>query len=211
LVLPKPWTKERKREYYYKKAKEEKFRSRAAYKLFQAVEKQRFIKPGDVVVDLGAAPGGWIQASRKTVGSKGFVLGVDLKLIQPFDESNVRTLVGDVTDPQTVDQIIELLPRLADAVISDVSPSVSGIWELDHARQIDLAWQSLRIATSVLKPRGNFFVKVFQGDMLKDFLTEVKCHFVSVKLIKPKASRARSSELYVLGMNLRQVEGEASG
>ncbi|MFB0502151.1 MAG: RlmE family RNA methyltransferase [Candidatus Bathyarchaeia archaeon] len=204
--MPKAWIRERKREYYYRKAKEEKFRSRAAYKLLQAVEKRRFIKPGDVVVDLGAAPGGWIQASRKIVGSRGFVLGVDLKFIQPIDQSNVRTLIGDVTDPQMVEQIREFLPRPADAVISDVSPSISGIWELDHARQIDLARQSLRIATSVLRPKGNFFVKVFQGDMLNDFVREVKRHFAFVKLIKPKASRARSAELYVLGMNLRQVE-----
>ncbi len=169
------------------------------------MEKRRFIKPGDVVVDLGAAPGGWIQASRKIVGSRGFVLGVDLKPIHPIDQSNVRTFIGDVTDPQMVEQIRELLPRPADAVISDVSPSVSGVWELDHARQIDFARQSLRIATSVLRPKGNFFVKVFQGDMLNDFVREVKRHFAFVKLIKPKASRARSAELYVLGMSLRQV------
>jgi len=202
--------RERKREYYYRKAKKEKLRSRAAYKLLQVVEKRQFIKPGDVVVDLGAAPGGWIQTSRKVVGSKGFVLGVDLEPIQPIDQTNVRTLIGDVTDPQTVEQIKELLPRQADAVISDVSPSVSGIWELDHARQIDLARQSLQIATSVLRPKGNFFVKVFQGDMLNDFVREIKQHFAFVKLIKPKASRARSAELYVLGMNLRQTERENS-
>lgn len=204
--MPKAWIKERKREYYYRKAKEEKFRSRAAYKLLQAVEKRRFLKSGDVVVDLGAAPGGWMQTSRKIVGSRGFVLGVDLKPIQPIDQPNVRTLIGDVTDPQAVEQIRELLPRPADTVISDVSPSISGIWELDHARQIDLARQSLRIATSVLRPRGNFFVKVFQGDMLNDFLREVKRHFAFVKLMKPKASRARSAELYILGVNLRQFE-----
>ncbi len=169
------------------------------------MKKRRFIKPGDVVVDLGAAPGGWIQSSRKIVGSRGFVLGVDLKPIQPIDQPNVRTVIGDVTDPKTVEQIRELLPRPADVVISDVSPNVSGIWELDHARQIDLARQSLRIATSVLRPRGNFFVKVFQGDMLNGFVREVKRHFAFVKLIKPKASRARSAELYVLGMDLRQL------
>lgn len=157
------------------------------------------------MVDLGAAPGGWIQASRKIVGDKGFVLGVDLNPIQPIDQPNIRTLIGDVTDPQTVDRIRALLPRPADAVVSDVSPSISGVWELDHARQIDLAQQSLRIATSILRPKGNFFVKVFQGDMLNDFVSEVKRHFAFVKLVKPKASRAKSAELYVLGMNFRQV------
>lgn len=202
--MPKAWVKERKREYYYRKAKEEKFRSRAAYKLLQAVKKHRFIKSGYVVVDLGAAPGGWTQASRRIVDSSGFVLGIDLKRMEPIDLPNVRTVIGDVTDSQVTQNIREFLPRSADVVISDVSPNISGIWELDHARQIDLARQSLRIATSVLRQRGNFFVKVFQGDMLNDFVKEVKQHFSFVKLIKPKASRAKSSELYVLGMYLRQ-------
>jgi len=201
--LPKAWVKERKREYYYRKAKEEKFRSRAAYKLLQAVEKHGFIKPGDVVVDLGAAPGGWTQASRRIVGSSGFVLGVDLKHMEPIDLPNVRTVAGDVTDSQITQNIRELLPRSADVVISDVSPNISGIWELDHARQIDLTRHSLRIAISVLKPEGNFFVKVFHGDMFNDLVKEVKQHFRFVKLVKPKASRAKSSELYVLGMNLK--------
>lgn len=204
--MSKAWVKERKREYYYRRAKEEKYRSRAAYKLLQAVEKHPFIKPGDVVVDLGAAPGGWTQASRKIVGEKGFVLGVDLKPVEPIDLPNVRTITADITDSQTTRHIQELLPRSADAVVSDVSPNISGVWELDHARQIDLAQESLRIAVSVLKPGGNFFVKVFQGDMLQDFVRRVKFHFAFVKLIKPKASRARSAEVYVLGMNLRRVE-----
>ena len=203
--MPKAWIKERKREHYYRKAKEENFRSRAAYKLLQAVEKHAFIKSGYVVVDLGAAPGGWTQASRRIVGSSGFVLGVDLKHMEPIDLPNVRTVIGDITDSQITQNIRELLPRSADVVISDVSPNISGIWELDHARQIDLARQSLRIATSVLRLRGNFFVKVFQGDMLNNFVKEVKQHFSFVKLIKPKASRGKSSELYVLGMDFRQT------
>jgi 23S rRNA (uridine2552-2'-O)-methyltransferase len=202
--LPKAWVRERKKEYYYRKAKEEKYRSRATYKLLQAVKKYRFIKLGDVVVDLGAAPGGWIQACRKIVGDNGFVLGVDLEQILPFDSSNVRTIVGDVTNPQIILQIKEFLPYPIDVVVSDVSPNVSGVWELDHARQIDLARHSLRIATSILKPKGNFFAKVFEGDMLNDFVKEIKPHFTFVKLIKPKASRARSAELYVVGMRLRK-------
>jgi len=201
--LPKAWVKERKREYYYRKAKEEKFRSRAAYKLLQAVDKYRFIRSGDVVVDLGAAPGGWTQASRRIVGSSGFVLGVDVKDVEPLDLPNVCTVIGDIIDSQITQDIKELLPRPADVVVSDVSPNISGVWELDHARQIDLARHSLRIATSILKSKGNFFVKVFQGDMLNDFVKEVKQYFSFVKLIKPKASRAKSSELYVLGMNLK--------
>ncbi len=205
ISLPKAWVRERKRDYYYQTAKRESYRSRAAYKLLQAVKKYDFIRPSDVVVDLGAAPGGWLQASRKIVGDKGLILGVDLKPIQLLSFSNVHTLIGDIADPQTLGEIREFLPCYADVVISDVSPNVSGIWELDHARQIDLARRSLKIAVSILKPGGNFFVKAFQGDMLDEFLREVKTYFRFVKLIKPKASRAKSAEIYILGKKLKQT------
>jgi len=201
--LPKAWVQEHKRDYYYKKAKEEKYRSRASYKLFQAVKKYHFIKNGDIIVDLGAAPGGWIQAARKIVGSKGFVLGVDIKPIEPFSEPNVRTIIGDITEQETLQQILSFLPTKADAVISDASPNISGIWEVDHARQINLAQQALQISFRTLKPHGSFFVKVFQGDMLNDFIEEVKQHFKIVRIIKPKASRAKSSEMFILGMHLK--------
>jgi 23S rRNA (uridine2552-2'-O)-methyltransferase len=206
MILPKAWIQDRKRDYYYKKAKEEKYRSRAAYKLFQAVKKYNFMKKGDVVVDLGSAPGGWVQASREIVGSKGFVLGVDLKPIQPFEEHNVRTIIGDITEEETLQQILEFLPGKADVVISDASPNISGIWEIDHACQIDLAQHALKIALKILKPSGNFFVKVFQGDMLNDFVKKLMEHFEFVKVLKPKASRAKSSEIFVLGMCLREME-----
>ena len=173
------------------------------------VKRYRFIKSGDVVVDLGAAPGGWLQAVRKIVGEDGVVLGVDLKQVQPIDFSNVHSIIGDITDAKTTEFIRELLPRPADIVVSDVSPNVSGIWELDHARQIDLAKKSMQIAVTVLKPKGNFFVKVFQGGMLDDFLKEIKQRFRSVKLVKPKASRAKSSEIYVLGIGLKQAKEES--
>ena len=204
--MPKTWIQDRKRDYYYQKAKQEKYRSRAAYKLFQAIKKYRFIKYGDVVVDLGAAPGGWIQAARKTVGNKGFVLGVDLKSIEPFPQHYVRTIVCDITEPETVQQILEMLPRRPNAIISDASPNISGIWEVDHARQIDLARQSLQIALETLQPSGNLFVKVFQGDMLDDFTHKVKQHFETVLVIKPKASRAKSSEMFILGRHLKQTD-----
>lgn len=202
--MPKAWIQERKRDYYYRKAKEEKYRSRATYKLFQAIEKYHFIKNGDVVVDLGAAPGGWTQAARKNVGSRGFVLGVDLKPIEPFPRSNVRTIIGDINEQETLEQILSMLPKKADVVISDASPNISGIWEVDHARQIDLAHQSLKIALETLRPLGNFFVKVFEGDLLVDFINKVKRHFEVVRIIKPKASRAKSSEIFVLGMHLKK-------
>jgi 23S rRNA (uridine2552-2'-O)-methyltransferase len=203
ILLPKAWIQDRKRDYYYQKAKAENYRSRATYKLSQAARKYRFIRKGDVVVDLGAAPGGWIQAARKIVGKKGFVLGVDLKPIEPFPQEYVRTIVADLTEAEALQQILDFLPRKADVVLSDASPNISGIWEVDNARQIDLAAQALKIALSVLRPSGNFFVKVFEGDMLAGFVKTVKKHFDAVKVIKPRASRAKSSEMFLLAMNLK--------
>jgi len=201
--LPKAWVRERKRDYYYRLAKEERYRSRAAYKLLEAVNRYGFIKLGDVVVDLGAAPGGWMQVSRRIVGETGFVLGVDVKPIEPIDDTNVRSVVCDITESETVETVSELLPRAADVVLSDVSPNISGVWELDHARQIDLARRALRLAVSVLRSGGNFFVKVFQGEMLDDFVFEVRQSFVSVRLVKPRASRRKSAEIFVLGLKKR--------
>ena len=203
IRLPKAWIHDRKREYYYKKAKAENYRSRATYKLVQANEKYQFIKRNDVVVDLGAAPGGWIQAARKMTGKHGFVLGVDLKPIEPFTQEYVRTIVADITDPDTIQQILSFLPRKADVLISDAAPNITGVWEVDHARQIDLATEALRIAKCVLRPSGNIFVKVFQGDLLDDYIQALKASFDAVKIVKPQASRAKSSEMYILALGLK--------
>jgi len=203
ILLPKNWIQDRKRDYYYKKAKAENYRSRATYKLSQVAKKYGFIKRGNVVVDFGAAPGGWIQVARKIVGKKGFVLGVDLKPIAPFPQEYVRTIVADFTEPQTAQHILKFLPRKADVVLSDASPNISGIWEVDHARQIDLARKALEISLNIMRSSGNFFVKVFEGDMLRGFVKEVGKCFENVKVLKPKASRARSSEMFVLATNLK--------
>ncbi|MBX5327044.1 MAG: RlmE family RNA methyltransferase [Candidatus Bathyarchaeia archaeon] len=201
--MPKTWLKQHRRDYYYKKAKEEQYRSRAAYKLLQAINKYHFMKLSDIVVDLGAAPGGWLQVSSRVVGEEGIVLGVDIKEVEPLPESNVCTIIGDIIDQEIINQIQAILPRPVDVVISDVSPNLSGVWELDHARQIDLARRSLQIALAVLRQGGNFFVKTFQGEMLGDLVTEIKNHFVHVEIFKPPASRAKSAEIYVLGVGLK--------
>ena len=211
LLLPKAWIQDRKRDYYYKKAKEEQYRSRATYKLSLTIQKYHFIRRGDVVVDVGAAPGGWIQAARKVAGKTGFVLGVDLKPIAPFPQEYVRTIIGDITDPDTLKQIQVFLPRKADVVISDASPNISGVWEVDHARQIDLATQALQLALMVLRVSGNFFVKVFEGDLLNSFLEDTRKSFEEIKIIKPKASRAKSSEMYILALRLKSLKDGASG
>ncbi len=206
MTKSKGWINERKSEYYFKKAKVENYRSRATYKLAQALEKYHFIKYGNVVVDLGAAPGGWIQAARKVTTKKGFVLGVDLKPIAPFEQAYIRTIICDMTEPEAVSQILSFLPGKADVVLSDMSPNISGVWEVDHARQIDLATKALEIAQQILCPNGNFFTKVFEGDLLNDYIEKVKQHFEEVKLIKPPASRSQSSEMYVLALGLKAPE-----
>ncbi len=198
MILPKTWVRERKKDYFYRRAKEEQFRSRAAYKVLEVVERYGLIKPGDVVVDLGAAPGGWMQAALKVAGEKGFVLGVDVREILPIEGENTRSIVLDINDLQAVEIIRDFLPGEADVVISDVSPNISGVWEVDHARQIDLSRRSLQIAVDVLKVGGNFFVKVFQGDLLDGFVSDVRGRFRFVRLVKPEASRKKSSELFIL-------------
>ncbi|HYA77462.1 MAG TPA: RlmE family RNA methyltransferase [Verrucomicrobiae bacterium] len=202
--MPKAWIQDRKREYYYKKAKEENYRSRATYKLVQANAKYGFIKRNDVVVDLGAAPGGWVQAARKMTGKNGFVLGVDLKPIDPFTQEYIRTIIADFTEPDIVEQIRSFLPRESDVVISDAAPNITGVWEVDHARQIDLATKALEIAQCVLRPGGNFFVKLFEGEMFNDYIQTVRDLFETVKIVKPQASRAKSSEMYLLALGLKQ-------
>ncbi|MCD6529687.1 RlmE family RNA methyltransferase [Candidatus Bathyarchaeota archaeon] len=201
--MTKSYLRERKRDYYYRKAKQEDYRSRAVYKLLEAIKKYRFIKKGDVVVDLGAAPGGWVQGCLKTVGKEGFVLAVDLRPIKPFKEPNVAFIKGDVSEEETLSAIIDRLPSAADAVISDLSPNLSGVWEVDHARQIKLAYDALEIARKILKKGGNFFAKMFEGDLSNDFIKEVKRNFHTIKIFRPKASRKRSSEIYVLGLGFK--------
>jgi 23S rRNA (uridine2552-2'-O)-methyltransferase len=201
--MPKAWNQNRKQEFYYRKAKAENYRSRASYKLAQAVNKYQFIYRNDIVVDLGAAPGGWIQVARKKAGKRGFVLGVDLKPIDPFDQDYIRTIIADMTNPSIVSQILDFLPRKANVVISDAAPNISGTWEVDQAKQIDLANQALKISLQILRPSGNFFTKVFEGSMLNDFIKKVKKYFKLVKLIKPKASRAKSAEMYLLAIDMK--------
>jgi len=201
--LPKAWIRERKNEFYYKKAKAENYRSRSIYKLVQANEKYGFIKLHDVVVDLGAAPGGWIQAARKMTGKHGFVLGVDIKPIDPFTQEYIRTIIADLTEPDIVEQILSFLPRKANVDLSDAAPNITGVWEVDHARQIDLATKALEVARNILTYNGNFFIKVFEGDLLKDFIQKTKENFEEVKIVKPQASRAKSSEMYLLALGLK--------
>ena len=184
-------------------AKREGYRSRAAFKLKQLNQRYGLMRRGDVVVDLGAAPGGWLQAAREAVGDHGFVLGVDLQPIAKLPYENVVTIVGDVTKPETPKLIMNKLPRAADIVVSDASPSISGVWEVDHARSIELAKAALGIAGEVLARDGKLLIKVFQGEMLDEFLTEVRQRFEFMKVSKPMASRKGSAEIYIIGKGFK--------
>lgn len=190
--------RERKREHYYRMAKRAGYRSRASFKLVQLNERYNLLRRGDVVVDLGAAPGGWLQVAREKIGDKGFVLGVDLQPIAKLPHDNVETLVADITDPQTLELIQQNLPRPADVLLSDASPKISGVWSVDHLRSIELARAALRIAEGVLAPGGKSLVKVFQGELLEDFVRELKGKFELVKISKPLASRKGSAEVYII-------------
>ncbi len=186
------------KDYYYKRAKDEGYRARSAYKLKQINEKFRIIKKGSTVVDLGAAPGGWLQVAKELSG--GLVVGVDIENIEPIE--GVTTIKGDITDEETLERIRDAIGGSADVVISDAAPNLSGIWDVDHARSVDLARAALRIAKQLLRPGGNFLVKVFQGDMFNEYLGEVKREFSSVHSYAPPASRKESAEIYVIGKKL---------
>jgi 23S rRNA (uridine2552-2'-O)-methyltransferase len=186
------------KDHYYRKAKEQGYRARSAYKLLQMNQKFHLIKKGDSVVDLGAAPGGWLQVSRQLSGGK--VLGVDLEEIEPI--SGVVTRQADMTREGTLDLLREALGGDADVVISDAAPNLSGAWDVDHARSVDLARSALALARRLLKPRGHFLVKVFQGDMYPDFLAEVKREFSQVQAHSPPASRKESAEIYIVAKKL---------
>jgi len=183
------------RDYYYRKAKEEGYRARSAYKLKQINAKFHIIRKGSKVVDLGAAPGGWLQVARELSG--GIVVGVDLERIEPVE--GAVTIQGDITKDETLEQIAAALGGQADVVISDAAPNLTGIWDVDHARSIDLSRAALRIAKRLLRPGGSFLVKVFQGDLYQGFVKDVEKRFSRIYTYKSPASRAQSAEIYVIG------------
>jgi len=202
--LVRNWRLERQRDHYYKMAKKEGYRSRAAYKLLEIHSKYGLLQPGFKVLDLGCAPGGWLQVASKLVGPEGKVVGVDVKPVKPLEAENVVLLTRDIRDPELPKLVLQPLEGgKFDLVVSDVSPNISGVWEVDHARQLELAEASLKTALKTLKPEGNMLLKVFEGDLLPAFVKKVRKYFRKVKLVKPKASKPRSSEIYVLALGLK--------
>jgi len=195
--------RQRKREFYYREAQREGYRSRASYKLVQIEEKFSVFKQGNLVLDLGAAPGGWSQIAVKYIGSRGRVYAIDLEYIEPLDY--VITIQGDITDPKLIERLNTIIGEPVDIVISDLSPKVSGNWSTDHARQIFLSESALKLSVSgVLKKGGKFVCKLFQGDLFEDFISIIKKLFTVVYLYKPKASRKASAEIYVIAKGLKK-------
>jgi len=195
------WIQRRRKDQYYKMAKDKGYRSRAAFKLSQIIASYRFIKRGDRVIELGAAPGGWTQVVARTVGTEGYVLGVDMRPIEPLQQPQVGFLKLDITSESIIEALTEEFPVKVDAIVSDVSPDVSGAWDVDHSRQIYLAKKSFELARNLLKARGNFLVKIFQGSETEQFLKELKENFHVVRIIRPRATRKSSSEIYALGLD----------
>jgi 23S rRNA (uridine2552-2'-O)-methyltransferase len=194
---------EARRDLYRRLAREQGYKSRAAFKLIEANERYQFIKEGGKVVDFGSAPGGWLQVASALVGPEGLVVGVDLQAVK-LKEKNVVFLKSDVNDPNLPAQVAKALGGKADVILSDLSPEVSGVWELDQTIQVDLTMKVLDISLALLRPGGAAFCKLFEGERAQEVRDEFRLRFKVVRVIKPAASRNASSELYYYCEGIRQ-------
>ncbi len=196
------WLKEHVNDPFVKQAQKDGYRSRASYKLLALNEKDKLIKPGMLVIDLGSAPGGWSQIATELVGEKGKVIASD---ILPMDAlPDVDFIQGDFTEESVFNEIMGVIAdRPVDVVISDMAPNLSGVASADQAGSIYLIELALDMAQQVLKPKGSFVAKAFQGEGYEEFVKEVRNHFDSVVIRKPEASRARSREVYVVGRGFK--------
>jgi len=195
----KQWMREHVNDPFVQLAQKEGYRSRAAYKLLEIDAKDHLLKPGAVVVDLGATPGGWSQVAAGKVGRNGKVIALDLLPLDPL--AGVDFIQGDFRDDNVLKQLEDLLQnRLVGLVISDMAPNISGVSSADQARAMHLAELAMEFALEHLEPEGCFLVKVFQGVGFEDYFKLMRENFARVVSRKPKASRDRSSELYLLGI-----------
>jgi 23S rRNA (uridine2552-2'-O)-methyltransferase len=188
---------------YYKKAKQEGYRSRAAYKLLELQQRFRIMKPSDCVIDLGAAPGGWLQVAARIVGPRGKIVAVDLQPIASFREPNVFLVQGDITAEEIQRKIKELVGGPAHCLISDLAPRLSGIRDADTARCLELNRTALAVATQLLRPGGTLLIKSFVNNELQAFTLEIKKYFGSVQRTRPEATRQASSEFYFCAKDFR--------
>ncbi len=197
-------------DHYFQKAKEQHYLARSIYKLEEIQKKYRILKARDRVLDLGAAPGSWMQLASGVVGGSGLVVGIDLKQIEHAFGSHVVSFQGDIFDQEFVEASLrDHLPF--DAVLSDMAPATSGIRVADSARSALLFERALEIARRVLKPGGTFLAKLFHGSEFHQLLAEVKKDFRRTRAIRPEATRKQSREIYILGLNLGRLQDVASG
>ena len=187
---------EARRDQYRRLAKEQGYKSRAAFKLIEANKKYRFITQGSRVVDFGSAPGGWMQVASEITGPGGIVVGVDLSPVRLKKHDGLVSLQADVNDPGLPTKIAEVLGGLADVILSDLSPQVSGVWEIDQRKQIDLSLRVLELCGILLKPGGKAFCKMFEGEGTPEARDRFRRSFAVLRVVKPAASRSASSELY---------------
>jgi len=196
------WYIEKKKEHFYQEAKRVGYRARSAFKLQQIQKRFRLIPKHGIVVDLGAAPGGWSQVAKELVGPQGIVIGIDLSSIKPFE--GVIFLQGDVTKPETLEHIKDQMGgKNPTVVLSDMSPDISGNYSIDQARSAWLCECALRVATQLLPQGGNFICKIFEGEDTKSFMEKVKRDFMVVKTFSPEASRKSSSEVYIIAKSFK--------
>jgi 23S rRNA (uridine2552-2'-O)-methyltransferase len=191
------WLKDHFTDPYVIKAQKEGYRSRAVYKLLEIQEKDLIIKPGMTIVDLGAAPGGWSQIAAQLIKKKGKIIALDILMMEPL--ANVEFIQGDFREDQVLTQLEQSLNQQAvDLVISDMAPNMSGLNIVDQPRAMFLAELALDFCLNHLRPGGSFLTKTFQGIGSDDFLKLLRQHFNKVVIRKPKASRAKSNEIYLL-------------
>ena len=184
-----------RKDHYRKLAHEEGYRSRSAYKLKELNASYRILGPGHFVLDLGCAPGGWIQVASKIVGNKGKVMGIDTSFVEEIP--GVYMLKASISD-NIIEEIFLFFDKKINAVISDLSPQVTGNWSVDHSIQISLNYDAAKIMEQVLAKKGNAVFKIFDGEYSNEFYEYLKKNFLKIKLTKPKSSRKPSSELYCI-------------
>ncbi len=196
------WLREHVDDIYVQKAQQDGYRTRASYKLIELDEKDQLIKPGMVILDLGAAPGGWSQVVGRKLNGNGVIIASDILPMDPI--ADVDFIQGDFTEQSVFDQIMQAVGgRPVDLVISDMAPNMSGMASIDQPGAMYLVELALDMARQVLKPNGQFVAKVFQGDGFDEYVKDVRESFNKVMIRKPKASRPRSREVYVVGKGFR--------
>jgi 23S rRNA (uridine2552-2'-O)-methyltransferase len=192
-----------RKDHYYRKAKGAGYRSRAAYKLLELARRYRLIQPGDHVVDLGAWPGGWLQVAGELVGPGGRVIGVDLADIEPIANPVIVCLRGDAGDAATRSEVERLSRGRVDVLLSDMAPKLTGIRATDEARAAALAAVAVEAAHALLRPGGRFLLKLFIGPESDAIAADLRRWFRTVKRTRPEATRAGSSELYLIALGYR--------